>query len=196
MIFYFHGFSSSSKSNKAEVIRSYFRRHQIYVPDYPSHQPERSIEFLSNYLEQYLEGEAEGRIMLMGSSLGGYYAQFLAKKFSAVSAVVLINPCLEPLVTLATQTGEHTNSVTGTPFQFTREDYEGFAQFNVSEEAVFSPTLVLLDEDDEIIDYRVAAEKYNRKGRVIVYPGGDHWFRHLDQALPEIEAFYRDCVQS
>lgn len=196
MIIYFHGFSSGKNSQKATTIKNYFEDYSIYVPAYPSHQPRQSIEYLQDYLQSHSSDRYQGRVMLMGSSLGGFYAQYLAKQFQKVAAVVLINPCLQPQVTLASQIGEQMNIVTGETFNFTQEDYTAFDQYDIKPEDVFSPTLVLLDEGDELIDYQVAASKYREKGKVISYPGGDHWFRHLDQALPEIEAFYRENISS
>lgn len=195
MIFYFHGFSSGVKSHKAGVIKEYFNQFSIFVPGYTSHQPRNSITFLENYINEHLDANPAERIMLMGSSLGGYYAQYLATKIRAVAAVVLINPCLEPTVTLASQVGERVNNVTNMPFRFTQKDLEEFPQYDISLESLFCPTLVLLDEGDELIDYQVASDKYQGKGRVIVYPDGDHWFRHLDDALPEIKSFYNLYVQ-
>ncbi|MCB1829241.1 MAG: esterase, partial [Gammaproteobacteria bacterium] len=39
-------------------------------------------------------------LTLMGSSLGGFYAQFLAAALDAVDRVVMINPALQPQLTL------------------------------------------------------------------------------------------------
>ena len=196
MIFYFHGFSSGAKSHKASVIRKYFSQYEIFIPDYPSHQPRTSIEYLKEYIKQNTKGVNAKPVMLMGSSLGGYYAQFLATQYSFVSAVVLINPCLEPQVTLVSQIGEQINTVTNEPFHFTRGEFDEFSQYDVATAKIFRPTLVLLDEGDEIIDCRVASKRYENSGRVIVYPGGDHWFRHMDVALPVIESFYKLHVEN
>lgn len=196
MIFYFHGFSSSAKSHKASIIRKYFSQYEIFIPDYPSHQPRTSIEYLTEYIKQNTKGVNTKSIMLMGSSLGGYYAQFLATQHSLVSAVVLINPCLEPQLTLVSQIGEQINTVTSEPFLFTQEEFNEFSRYDVATAKIFRPTLVLMDEGDEIIDCRVASNRYENRGRVILYPGGDHWFRHMGEALPEIESFYKLHVEN
>lgn len=52
------------------------------------------------------------------------------------------------------------------------------------------PTLVLLDEADEALDYRTAQAFYRDCGQVIVYPGGSHRFEHLPAALPEIRGLH------
>jgi len=49
---------------------------------------------------------------------------------------------------------------------------------------------VLLDANDEVLDYRLAETAFRGCGRTIVYPGGSHRFDHLAEALPEIRALY------
>lgn len=194
MIFYFHGFSSGANSQKANAIKSQLGAFSVFVPQYPSHQPSKAITYLEHFIKEKRENVSVDRIMLMGSSLGGFYAQYLAGIIENVCALVLINPCLEPEVTLASQVGEQVNTVTGETFYFGVDDLEDFSQFDVGPQNLFKPALVLLDEGDEIIDYRFAQQKYKGRGKVIVYPGGDHWFRHLNEAIPEIDLFYRSAV--
>ena len=52
------------------------------------------------------------------------------------------------------------------------------------------PTLVLLDAQDEVLDYRLAEAAFRGCGRSIVFPGGSHRFEHLPEALSEIRALY------
>jgi len=194
MIIYLHGFSSGANSHKAGIFEKYFKQYEISIPEYRSHQPRHSVGYLNDYVRQNAAMSKSPGIMLIGSSLGGYYAQYLANQHDFIFAAVLINPCLQPQITLASQIGEQLNCVTGKSFYFSEEDYESLAQYDVPRNKLIKSTLVLLDQGDEIIDYRFAQEKYKGKGRVIVYPGGDHWFKHLDQALPEIEMFYKTNV--
>lgn len=194
MIFYFHGYSSGADSQKANAIRKYLNKFSIFIPEYPSHQPRESVATLQEYINSHLSKNVNQGIMLMGSSLGGYYAQYLATKVENVKALVLINPCLQPQITLESQIGHQVNSVTGESFEFTQADYDALSEHEVEQQNLFEPALVLLDEGDELIDYQVAEKRYRPKGRVIVYPGGDHWFRHLEEALPEIESYYLSMV--
>ena len=194
MIFYFHGFSSGASSRKATVIKKYFGEYEVYVPDYPSHQPERSICYLGKYIQARINRKPGSKILLMGSSLGGFYAQYLATQFAETAAAVLINPCLQPKKILLDQVGEQLNMVTGERFYFTEEDRQSFSVYEVPQENLHESTLVLVDEGDEIIDYRHALEIYHERGRVLVYPGGDHWFQHLEEALPEVEFLYKSKV--
>ena len=131
-------------------------------------------------------------MLLIGSSLGGYYAQCLATSLDYISGAVLINPALQPRLTLKPYIGQHTNQVTGELFEFTEKHLQELVEFDVPTNKINVPTLVLLDEGDDVIDYQFAAEKYKDIGQVIVYPDGSHWFDHLDDAIPHIRKFYHE----
>ena len=192
MIVYLHGFSSAAVSRKASYLKKIFKTDDFHVPDYKAHQPGHSIQYLRGYIEQRMRLNDRRKMMLMGSSLGGYYAQYLGSTLSYVDRVVLINPALHAQAILAPYIGKHNNMVTGETFEFTQADFEELALFDVVDSAELATTLVLLDEGDDVIDYRFAVQRYQDIGRVIVYQGGSHWFDHLDEALPEILAFYEE----
>jgi len=130
----------------------------------------------------------------MGSSLGGYYAQYLATRLEQVSGVILINPALQPQHTLKPYIGQLSNQVTGESFEFRESDFLELEEFDIPAEDIRVPTLVLLDKGDDVIDYQFAAHRYQDVGRVIVYPGGSHWFDHLEEAIPEILKFHDELV--
>ena len=190
MIVYLHGFSSGAASQKATALQKALSPTLMIVPEYPSHRPHDSIAILTGYLRQQSAQSERQKILLVGSSLGGYYAQYLATRLDYISGVVLINPALQPQVTLEPYIGQQANQVTGELFEFSQKDFQELAEFDVSVNKNSTPTLVLLDEGDELIDYKFAAHHYCGIGRVIVYPGGSHWFDHLPAAIPEIRTFY------
>ena len=190
MIVYLHGFSSGAASQKATALQKALAPTLMIVPEYPSHRPHDSIAVLIECLRRQSTQSERQKILLVGSSLGGYYAQYLATRLDYISGVVLINPALQPQVTLEPYIGQQTNQVTGELFEFSQKDFLELAELEVLVNKISTPTLVLLDEGDELIDYQYAARRYSGIGRVIVYPGGSHRFDHLPDAIPEIQAFY------
>ena len=62
---------------------------------------------------------AEGPLTLVGSSLGGFYATWLAERHGL--RAVLVNPAVLAHLSLADYVGPQTNLYTGEEFQFTRE---------------------------------------------------------------------------
>ena len=189
LIVYLHGFSSGAGSAKADFFRTALAPVPVEVPDYPSHRPHAAVRAIGCGLDTARRRHGAQRLTLIGSSLGGYYAQYLGAHLEVVERVVLINPALQPQQTLAPFVGRNTNMVSGAAFQFSHSDFEALADYELAPERNPAPTLVLLDAGDEVIDYRFAAERYSPCGHVTVYPGGSHRFEHLQQAAAEISKF-------
>jgi len=190
MIVYLHGFSSGAASRKATQLKHALEPIDVLVPEYPSHQPRNAIATLVKFITHREAKNKKQKFLLIGSSLGGFYAQYLATRLEQVSGVVLINPALQPQLTLKPYIGQLSNQVTGESFKFSERDFLELAEFDIPATTVSVPTLVLLDKGDDVIDYQFAAHRYQDIGRVIAYPGGSHWFDHLEVAIPEIQKFH------
>lgn len=108
--------------------------------------------------------------MFIGSSLGGFWAQYLAPEFGA--HLVLINPSLRPDETLARHVGRFQNIATGAETVLTLDDVRALRAYRVEPCNPRVPTLTLLDAQDEVLDYRIAAAAMRGCGKTIVYPGG------------------------
>ena len=74
-ILYFHGFASSSDSEKAKIIKKHIskvsKEIKIFTPDLSNEFKEANSQI------QKLIDENKKDIVFMGSSLGGYYANCL-----------------------------------------------------------------------------------------------------------------------
>ena len=189
-IIYLHGFSSGVASHKAQLLQQALSLVPLLIVDYPSHQPEKAVIKVSAVIDAERKSAPDTPIILMGSSLGGYYAQYLAARRNDIDKVIMINPALDPQPPLQPWIGSNTNMVTGLPFDFTSKDWEQLADYEVASSTITTPTLLLLDENDKVIDPTFALEKYrNLPGKTILYPGGSHSFDHLAEAIPEIRTF-------
>lgn len=184
MILYLHGFSSGGASSKAQQLRQLLAPVEIVSPTYPSHDPHSGLPQLDALVRHYFP---VGAARLIGSSLGGYYAQYLASRYRD-ARIVLINPALQP-ETLRTAIGNHINMVTGEPFEFTREQHAALAEYDVTADTVSGRCFVLLDASDEVIDCRYAAQKYETYGHVRVFADGSHRFEHLAESVDMIREF-------
>ena len=98
-LLYLHGFNSSPQSHKAQLIQNYMHEHKcedaLLCPQIPE-VPEQAKHFLEKLVEKTLMTH---RLSFVGSSLGGYYATYLAEKYTGAAA--LINPSVKPFETLA-----------------------------------------------------------------------------------------------
>jgi hypothetical protein len=187
MIFYLHGFNSSGQSAKGRYLAEQFADISFHRPSYPP-VPDEAITYLANYLEQRIQ--VKQSTMIIGSSLGGYYAQYLSRQFQ--SCVVMINPALNPAVTLTPYIGLQQNYYTNEEYYFGEAELTRLLQYDVANPCLTPvPTLLLLDEADEIIDYRHAYELYRGCAERHCFPDGDHQFQHLAESVPLIRRFYQ-----
>jgi predicted esterase YcpF (UPF0227 family) len=119
MIFNIHGFRGQADNSIFEVLLNLDLGQLIISPilNYEKHRPPSTLRFLKEvYSNRKLPPEAGLTIagkdelnLIIGTSLGGFYAYCLACEFNA--KLLLINPCLLPFVylpTLGTQQASHT----------------------------------------------------------------------------------------
>ena len=152
-ILYLHGFRSSPASFKAravaEAMAALGLQERFFGPAL-SHEPRQAMVQAEAILA------AEGPLTLVGSSLGGFYATWLAERHGL--RAVLVNPAVLAHLSLADYVGPQTNLYTGEEFQFTREHV---AQLQAMEVADLRPERywLLVEEGDEVLDYRQAVAR-------------------------------------
>lgn len=189
MIVYLHGFNSGGTSGKAAWLRQNLPDLTVLSPTYPTHDPDKAPAFLHDYFVRVRrEHPDDKKLLLVGSSLGGFWARHLAAELNA--GMALINPGIHPDADLLDVVGPHVNEATGERYVLTEAQVRAFARVKQPHCDPAIPTLLLLDEGDELLDYRVARAYYRGCGKIIVYPGGSHRFDHLAEARPEILALY------
>lgn len=189
MIIYLHGFNSGGRSQKAAWLRAHLAPVLVFAPDYEPHHGHDAARDLRKFIARLQRENPQDRtLMLIGSSLGGFWAQYLAAEFGA--RIVLINPSLRPDETLARHIGRYRNEATGGETRLTAEDVRALRNYRVEPCDPRVPTLVLLDAGDDVLDYRIAEAAFYACGETLVYPGGSHRFDHLAEALPAIRRLY------
>jgi len=189
VIIYLHGFNSGGGSTKAAILRDLISPIPVLSPTYAAHRAAEAVQFLRDYVERaQRKFPRERRLVLIGSSLGGLYARYLARDLSA--AIVLINPAMRPETDLLARVGRNHNEATGETYTLTKAQVQALGSLQTEKCDANVPTLVLLDEGDEFLDYRLAAVFFAGCGKTITYPGGSHRFEHLPQAEPEIRRLH------
>lgn len=189
-LLYIHGFNSSPQSLKAQQTRSWLT----------AEHPEIAFRcpFLSPYPELAMaELEAElatlaDPVYLVGSSMGGFYATWLAARRSARAA--LVNPAVRPWLGRDYLLGPQANHHTGAIAHIEQRHLDALRNWEVDPLPRPQDLLVLLQTGDELLDYRLAEDKY-RACRLVVEPGGDHGFRGFERHLPTIYEFFTAVAQ-
>lgn len=183
-ILYIHGFNSSPASLKARqlthVVHGLGLEEQLRVPAL-HHHPRQAVA----QLEAAIAGL--GRPLLVGSSLGGYYATFLAERHGLKA--LLINPAVAPhRLLLGDYLGPQTNFHTGEVWQLTEAHVAALAELEVPPPRDAARYRVWLQSGDETLDYR-RAEAYYQGCSLDIQAGGDHSYQGFAGRIPELLAF-------
>jgi uncharacterized protein len=184
MIIYIHGFGGSGEGSKATLLRPLFRSDGIIAPSLPTN-PALAIATLSELIETFRRIET---VMLIGSSLGGFYALHLASKYNLKAA--LINPAIRPYETLSRALG-----VSGGENFYDNSRYE-WNESHLETLKSLIPTrvnvdniLLLLQKGDEVLDYSDAATQLEGCS-MIIEEGGDHSFKGIERHVGRIKQFF------
>lgn len=188
MFVYLHGFNSTGQSAKGQFLKQRLAPAEVLTPTYEAN-PDKAIACLSKLISDLIETNSDNKaLVIIGSSLGGYYAQYLAHRFRL--AAILINPALEPMKTLEPYLGWQTNYYTGENYFFGHEALQQLDSYNIQFPCKNPvPTLVLLDENDEVIDSSSAQSIYADCADVVIFADGSHRFEHLEESLALIHDF-------
>jgi uncharacterized protein len=185
VIVYLHGFRSSPASRKATMLRqamaSRGRSAEYLCPALPA-SPAHAVK----EVELLVQGIAPDGLALIGSSLGGYYATWLAERLGC--RAVLLNPAIRPQDDLANHLGEQPVFFSDASIDFRREYLDEL-------DAIDTPTitrpqryLLLAATGDAVIDYRAMMRKYSG-ARQIIIEGSDHELSDFADHLEDVLAF-------
>lgn len=178
MLIYLHGFNSSPGSHKAQVLKRYMQQRGLgdkYACPALPHLPARAIAAI----EAEIAKHPRDTLTLIGSSLGGFYATYLAERHDV--RAVLLNPAVYPHEDLRAFLGVQHNLHSRQRYELTEEHLRQW-------EKLYLPTvraqryLLLVETGDEVLDYRQAVEKY-LGARQLVIEGGDHSLTCFPQHL-------------
>jgi predicted esterase YcpF (UPF0227 family) len=183
MIVYLHGFNSSPQSHKSQLLGRYLAEHGLASQYACPMLPPRASAAVAE-VEKLL---GKSPPCFVGSSLGGFYATYLAEKHDAKA--VLINPAIDPHVGLRAYLGPQKNLHTGEPYELTEAHLEEWQRLFVPR-ITPSRYWLMVETGDEVLDYRKAVERY-RGARQLVIQGGDHSLQSFPQHMQAIVQFAR-----
>lgn len=185
---YIHGFQSSPQSAKARQFGAALARDfpavRYLVPGL-GFDPVAALATLERSLDA-LAADGEPAPVLLGSSMGGFYAAILAERRGL--RAVLVNPAVRPHELLRGFLGPVSNPYTGEQYVLGERDVAALAAMDVPPPARPQDLFVLLQTGDETLDWRQAAEKY-ADCAVLVQRGGNHAFEYFEDTFPLIYRF-------
>ena len=183
-ILYFHGFASSSDSNKAKIFFNYISENhkniKLETPDLDNNF-RKAVSQIKDLIKTN-----DKPIAFLGSSLGGYYAQYFSQKYK--SKAILINPAIPPLEGFEIHLGENENYSTGDKFFIEEKDIEFIRSLYFKNFKNQENTLILLESHDEVLNYQAAVSYFKGSNIDIIY-GGDHSFSSFNEKLSKMINF-------
>lgn len=191
LFIYVHGFNSSPDSVKARLFGEYLKANhkQADIGDYSvpalSHWPSKAIM----QLEALITENPQRPVLLIGSSLGGFYSLWLTERYENCTTV-LVNPAIYPYHLLAEWLGDNENLYTHERYTLTREHLTQLEALAVDKVADPQRYLLLTQTADETLDYREAVEFFN-ESPAFIQPGGSHGFDQFEKLIPAIISFSR-----
>ena len=185
-VLYLHGFRSSPQSTKARqvaaVMASQFPHITWWCPQLPP-SPKAAAELIAGGTTHW----PADRMAVIGSSLGGFYATWLANQRGCKAA--LLNPAIDPVRDLAKYIGEHTAWHDPTErFYFAPEFVDELRTLEVGPLPHPERVWALIAKGDEVLDWREMTARYPGSHQVVM-EGGDHAISNFDQYLPHLLEF-------
>jgi len=183
MIVYLHGFNSTPASSKAGILRRYLAERGLedrFACPRLDHWPDRALATVEAVIAR-----ASTPVTLVGSSLGGFYANTLAERHGV--RAVLLNPAVYAQRALREALGPQRNLYSGEAYEFTEEHLAQLDRM-VAPHVTPERYLLIVETGDEVLDYREAVLHY-RGARQVVVAGGDHSLVSYPQHLPAIVEF-------
>ena len=185
MMLYLHGFRSSPAAAKSQALLAAMQTRGLaaqFACPVLSPVPDEAISQAEALLAQALARQES--ITLIGSSLGGHYATWLAEKHNL--RAILINPAVIAKLDLGLFIGRQSNFHTGESFDFTPA-HAAQLQAQIPPRLTPARYRLLLSADDEVLDYRHALAYYAGSQQSVL-PGDNHSFSRFAEFIPEILA--------
>jgi len=187
-LLYLHGFRSSPQSAKARQMAAHVARHHpavtFWCPQLPP-SPRAAMERVSEGITRW----PRGAMAVIGSSLGGFYASWVAQQAQAPS--VLLNPAVHPARDLERYIGEQTAWHDPAERFYFRPEY--IAELRALETQGLppaAPEMAIIAKGDEVLDWREMATRYPQ-ARLLLQEGGEHALTNFPEYLPAVTEFLK-----
>lgn len=185
MILYLHGFRSSPHSFKARVIAQRLealgRSDEYYCPQL-SASPKEAVAQAFDIAKDFLPEQ----VTLVGSSLGGFYATWIAQQIGCRAA--LLNPAIKPPRDLEKYVGVSTAFHSDAPFEFKRDYIDELKSFAIEKITQPQRYFLIAAQGDEVLDWREMTAHYAGAAQHVL-EGSDHALSDFDAYVDEVLAF-------
>jgi uncharacterized protein len=188
LLVYLHGFRSSPRSSKAVMTAQAITQLsdsnnpiEWYCPQLHA-SPKTSMDMVTGHIEQ----SKADCIVVVGSSLGGFYANYLAEKYGCKA--IALNPAVRAPRELAPHVGMMTAYDSDEPFDFRPEYIDELIALQVDRITNPSRYFLIAAKGDELLDWKEMAEFY-QGAKHLILEGSDHGIADYSDHLPQVIDF-------
>jgi predicted esterase YcpF (UPF0227 family) len=191
MIIYINGFNSSHSQEDIEWLNSHFPNEKKLYPRFEYHKPDdlnNSISFYINDIKDYTKCN-DGNIVIIAKDVGTIIGELLAKRLS-VDGVILINPYIDPRLTLGKYLEQKYFINLREPATISRihPDFINNLEELMIHDRTYLSGRVYLGINDDVIDCEKSMEYYQGEYHIEIFDG-----EHLVN-LKEIQSM-EECVK-
>ncbi|MBU3580017.1 hypothetical protein ICN17_08395 [Polynucleobacter sp. 73C-SIWE] len=188
LLVYLHGFRSSPRSSKAvmtseavKALSTADNSMEWYCPQLLA-SPKQSMDMVTKHIDQ----SKADRIVVIGSSLGGFYTNYLAEKYGC--RAVALNPAVYAARELAPHVGMMTAYDSDEPFDFRPEYIDELKALQIQRISNPSRYFLIAAKGDELLDWKEMAEFY-QGAKQLILEGSDHGIADYADYLPKVLEF-------
>lgn len=185
-LLYLHGFRSSPQSVKARLMAEHMSSRYPQVQWWCPQLSASPGQAMQDVLEALRDWPRQG-MAVVGSSLGGFYAHWLASRLDCPA--VLLNPAVHPARDLARYIGTH-------PAWHDSSQQIHFQACYIDELKTLQdahgphhpPELAVIAKGDEVLDWREMWTQHGQSSTLLI-EGGDHALSGFEALLPRVMHF-------
>lgn len=168
MIIYIHGYRASLSGGKLDILKEHFPN--VVAFDHNDMLPHDIIARISSLIKENYDDTP----MLVGSSLGGFYALATLQRFSVKA--MLLNPSVHPWKTL----GNNENPPSD---EYIRQ----LNELKLDEPKNLEYTYLAVNKDDTVLDSSISLDFCDDARKKIVFETGGHRMENFTDVINHIK---------
>jgi uncharacterized protein len=182
-LIYLHGFRSSPASFKAQWLLTRLtelgRSTKFACPQLPA-SPREAVDLVRHQFDLRPDDT------LVGSSLGGYFATYLAEHYGC--RAVLLNPVIKAARDLRSYVGEHQMYHSEGSFKFRAEYLYELSELEVAMISFPQRYFLIAAKGDQSLDWNEMVAHYSGAGKLVL-DGSDHGLSDFDDYGDQVLQF-------
>lgn len=188
LVVYLHGFRSSPRSSKATMTGNAVKeltnsewQFEWYCPQLLA-SPKASMDMVVKHIET----TNAHKLVVMGSSLGGFYANYLAELYQCKA--IVLNPAVRAARELAPHIGMMTWYDSNESLDFRPEFIDELLALQIEKISKPDQYFLLAAKGDELLDWREMVDFYSGSSQLVL-EGSDHGISGYAEHLPAVIGF-------